>query len=55
MSIKTRVLAAAATLTVAGGLGTAGTLPASAATTQCGSSCIQIGADFAGIAHERAD
>jgi hypothetical protein len=42
MSIKTRVLAAAATLTVAGGLGTAGTLPASAATTQCGSSCIQI-------------
>jgi hypothetical protein len=42
MSIKTKVLAAAATLTVAAGLSTAGTLPASAATTQCGSACVQI-------------
>jgi hypothetical protein len=42
MSIKTKVLAAAAALTVAGGLSTAATLPASAATTQCGSACIQI-------------
>ena len=42
MSIKTKVLAAAATLTVAGGLSTAGTLPATAATTQCGSACVQI-------------
>ena len=42
MPIKTKVLAAAAALTVAGGLSTAGTLPASAATTQCGSACIQI-------------
>ena len=41
MSIKTKVLAAAA-LTVAGGLSTAGTLPATAATTQCGSACVQI-------------
>ena len=41
MSIKTKVLAAAA-LTVAGGLSTAGTLPASAATTQCGDACVQI-------------
>jgi hypothetical protein len=32
MSIKTKVLAAAATLTIAGGLSTAETLPASAAT-----------------------
>ena len=36
MSIKSKVLAAAATLTVAGGLSTVGTLPASAATPQCG-------------------
>jgi hypothetical protein len=42
MSIKTKVLAAAAALTVAGGLSTAATLPASASTTQCGSACIYI-------------
>jgi hypothetical protein len=42
MSIKTKVLAAAAVLTLAGGLSTAGTLPASAATRQCGAACIQI-------------
>ena len=36
MSIKSKVLAAAATLTMAGGLSTAGTLPATAATPQCG-------------------
>jgi hypothetical protein len=33
MSIRTKVLAAAAALTVAGGLSTAATLPASASTT----------------------
>src|SRR5262245_37244926 len=42
MSIKSKVLAAAAALTVAGGLGAATTLPASASTTQCGSACVQI-------------
>jgi hypothetical protein len=42
MSIRTKVLAAAATLTIAGGLSTASTLPASAATTQCGQACVQI-------------
>jgi hypothetical protein len=42
MSIKPKVLAAAAALTVAGGLSTAATLPAGAATTQCGSDCILI-------------
>jgi hypothetical protein len=42
MSIKTKALAAAATLTVAAGLSTAGTLPASAATPQCGPHCIQV-------------
>src|SRR5512135_368383 len=42
MSITSKVLAAAATLAVAGGLSTAGTLPASAATPQCGPHCIQI-------------
>jgi hypothetical protein len=42
MSVKTKVLAAAATLTITGGLGVAGALPASAATTQCGQACVQI-------------
>jgi len=42
MSIRSKVLAAAATLAIAGGLSTAGTLPASAATPQCGQACIQI-------------
>ena len=42
MSIKTKVLAAAATLTLAGGLSMAGTLSASAATPQCGQRCVQI-------------
>src|SRR5260370_42042699 len=42
MSIPPKVLAAAATLTVAGGLAAVGTLPASAATPQCGPHCIQI-------------
>ena len=42
MSIKSKVLAVAAALTVAGGLSTVGTLPANAATPQCGPHCIQI-------------
>src|ERR1700735_3067963 len=45
MSIKTKVLAAAATLTMVGGAGLAGTLTAgtaSAATPSCGHSCIDI-------------
>ena len=42
MSIKSKVLAAAATLTIAGGLSTAGTLPASAATPQCGNACVEV-------------
>ena len=42
MSITRKVLAAAATLAVAGGLSTVGTLPAGAATPQCGPHCIQI-------------
>ena len=42
MSIKTKVLAAAATLSIAGGLSAAATLPAGASTTQCGSACVQI-------------
>ena len=48
MSIKTKVLAAAATLTVAGGLSTAATLPASASTTQCGTACVQISSKLYG-------
>ena len=42
MSIKSKVLAAAATLTIAGGLSTAGTLAASAATPQCGQACVEV-------------
>jgi hypothetical protein len=42
MSIKSKVLAAAATLTMAGGFGVAGTLSAHAATPSCGPHCIDI-------------
>jgi len=45
MSIKSKVLAAAATLTLVGGLGAAGALTAgsaSAATPSCGHSCIDV-------------
>jgi hypothetical protein len=39
MSIKTRLLAAGATLITVGGVGAAATLPATAATPACGSQC----------------
>ena len=42
MSMKSRILAAAATLTMVGGLGTAGALSAQAATPPCGHHCIDI-------------
>jgi hypothetical protein len=42
MSIKSKVLAAAAVLTLAGGLSAAGPLSASAATPQCGNSCAEV-------------
>ncbi|WP_406274805.1 hypothetical protein OH779_40195 [Actinacidiphila glaucinigra] len=42
MTIKNTALAAAATVTMVGGLGAAGTLPANAATPECRESCIQI-------------
>ena len=45
MSVKGKVLAAVATLAVVGGVSTAGTLAASAATPGCsqnGNSCVQI-------------
>jgi hypothetical protein len=42
MSIKSKVIAAAAFLTLAGGLSTAGTVAASAATPQCGSACTEV-------------
>ncbi|MGW3882801.1 hypothetical protein ACWEC4_22170 [Streptomyces sp. NPDC005055] len=42
MSIKNKVLAAAAMVTMVSGLGAAGTLSANAATPECGDSCIQI-------------
>jgi hypothetical protein len=42
MSIKRKVLAAAAVLTLASGLSTMGTLAASAATPQCGNACVEV-------------
>jgi len=42
MSIKSKVLAATAILTLAGGLSTAGTVGARAATPQCGSACLEV-------------
>jgi hypothetical protein len=42
MSIKSKVLATAATLTLVGGVGSVGALSASAATPSCGFSCIEI-------------
>jgi hypothetical protein len=42
MSIRSKLLVTAATLTMAGGLSTAGTLSAGAATPQCGPHCVQI-------------
>jgi len=42
MSIRSKVMAAAATLTLVGGLSVAGTLSASAATPSCGKDCINI-------------
>jgi len=42
MLIKPRLAAAAAVLTLAGGLSTLAAAPASAATPQCGASCIEV-------------
>ena len=42
MSIKSKVFAAAATLTLVGGVGAAGAISASAATPSCGFSCIEV-------------
>jgi hypothetical protein len=42
MSIKSKVLAAATTLTVAEGVSAAGTLPANAATAHRGPKCIEV-------------
>ena len=54
MSIKSKVLAAAATLTMVGGVGMAGALSAgtaSAATPSCGPSCINVFAKQFGTHH----
>ena len=42
MLIKSKVVAAAAVLSLAGGLGTLAAVAASAATPQCGASCIEV-------------
>jgi hypothetical protein len=54
MSIKSKVLAAAATLTLVGGLGAAGALSASAATPSCGHNCIDIFSHEFGTHHTPA-
>ena len=53
MSIKSKVLAAAAVLTLAGGLSTAGTVAASAATPQCANKCLH--AEKRGVPRVRGD
>jgi len=54
MSIKSKVFAAAAMLTLVGGVSTVGTLSASAATPQCGQHCIEIfSREFGTPAHPR--
>ena len=52
MSMKSRILAAAATLTMVGGLGTAGALSAQAATPPCGHRCIDIFSREFGTHHQ---
>ena len=42
MSAKGNIVGAAAALTLVGGLGAVGTIPASAATPQCGPHCIEV-------------
>ncbi len=42
MSIKSKVLATMAVLTLAGGLSVVGTVAASAATPQCGNACVEV-------------
>jgi hypothetical protein len=42
MSIKSKMVAATAVLSLAGGLSAAGLLPASAATPQCGNACVEV-------------
>src|ERR1039458_6909117 len=51
MSIKTKILAAAATLTLVGGLGVTGELAANAATPSCGNHCIDIFSNEFGTHH----
>src|SRR5260370_41434760 len=49
MSIKSKVIAAAATLTLVGGVSAVGSLSASAATPSCGASCFNFfSKDFGG-------
>jgi hypothetical protein len=51
MSMKSKFFAAAATLTLAGGIGAAGTLTANAATPPCGHTCIDIFSQEFGTHH----
>src|ERR1019366_5374086 len=51
MSIKTKILAAAATLTLVGGLGVTGELAANAATPSCGNHCIDVFSNEFGTHH----
>ncbi|WP_031027388.1 hypothetical protein [Streptomyces sp. NRRL WC-3725] len=52
MPVRSKLFAAVAILTAVGGLGTAGTVAADAATAECGDRCIQIySAEFGTAAH----
>jgi hypothetical protein len=51
MSLKSKVFAAAAALTMVGGLGAAGALTANAATPSCGHSCIDLFSNEFGSHH----
>ena len=52
MSIKSKVFAAAATLTLVGGVGAVGAVSASAATPSCGFSCIEVFSHDFGTHHQ---
>jgi hypothetical protein len=54
MSITSKIFAAAATLTLVGGVGAAGTLTAGAATPSCGQHCIDIFSQEFGTHHHPA-
>jgi hypothetical protein len=51
MSINRKIITAAATLTIAAGVGAAATLPANAVTPSCGQSCVNFYSTALGHLH----